>query len=112
MILITNDAWFGKAAGPYQHLAQAQLRAIEQGLPMVRVANTGVSAMIDANGKITGTIALNEAGSIDLPLPPAKPATLYAKTGDWPTFAGLIIMLSILIVRRSQKSLDRPTTAA
>lgn len=112
MILVTNDAWFGKAAGPYQHLAQAQLRAIEQGLPMVRVANTGVSAMIDARGRITGALALNEAGYIDLPLPSALPPTLYARLSDWPTFALLIILLSVPTIGRRQKSLDPPDLAA
>lgn len=112
MVLVTNDAWFGKAAGPYQHLAQAQLRAIEQGLPMVRVANTGVSAMIDPQGRITGALPLNEAGYIDLPLPPAGQPTFYARFGDWPTFALLMIFLSIPTIGRLQKSLDPPDPAA
>ena len=83
LLLITNDAWFGQAAGPYQHLAQARLRAIEQGLPMVRVANTGVSAMIDARGQIVEALPLNTHGVIDVPLPQALPITLYARWGDW-----------------------------
>lgn len=106
MILVTNDAWFGKAAGPYQHLAQAQLRAIEQGLPMVRVANTGVSAMIDPFGRLTGSLPLNEAGYIDLPLPAALPPTVYARFGDWPTFCALMLLLGITTVRRNRKGLD------
>ncbi len=94
MILITNDAWFGQDAGPFQHLAQARLRAIEQGLPMVRVANTGISAMIDAKGRITGQIPLGEAGSLDLPLPAALAPTVYARGGDNPVL--LLVILSLV----------------
>lgn len=92
LLLITNDAWFGQAAGPYQHLAQARLRAIEQGLPMVRVANTGVSAMIDARGRIIQSLNLNTSGAIDVRLPAALAPTPYARFGDWP----LILLLSVL----------------
>ncbi|KJZ20640.1 apolipoprotein N-acyltransferase [Loktanella sp. S4079] len=86
LLLITNDAWFGQAAGPYQHLAQARLRAVEQGLPMVRVANTGVSAMIDPYGRIGAAIPLNTHDAIDVPLPDALEATIYARWGDWLVF--------------------------
>ena len=96
MVLITNDAWFGRAAGPAQHLAQARLRAIEQGLPMVRVANTGISAMIDARGRVTGAIPLNTAGHIDLPLPAAREITPYARTGDLPVLALIVLWLASL----------------
>lgn len=105
MILITNDAWFGPDAGPEQHLAQARLRAIEQGLPMVRVANTGISAMIDAKGRITAQIGMNESNYIDAALPPALNATVYNRTGDWPIVLGL--MFSILgCVLRSRRNLN------
>ncbi|MFT5066516.1 MAG: apolipoprotein N-acyltransferase [Reinekea sp.] len=91
LILITNDAWFGPAAGPRQHLAQARLRAIEQGLPMVRVANTGISAMIDGKGRITNQIGMGEAGYIDAVLPPALALTIYSKTGDLPALLLLLL---------------------
>jgi len=84
LMQITNDAWFGALSGPYQHLAQARLRAIEQGLPMVRVANTGVSAMIDPLGRITAQIPLGQAGWLDAPLPEPLPPTFYARTGEGP----------------------------
>ena len=95
LLLITNDAWFGKAAGPRQHLAQARLRAIEQGLPMVRVANTGISAMIDARGRITASLPMGVDRAIDVPLPPARPATLYSQWGDLPMIVLLLVLLSL-----------------
>ncbi len=98
LLLITNDAWFGQAAGPRQHLAQAQLRAIEQGLPMVRVANTGISAMIDASGRITAFLPLGVDGAIDVPLPPARPATIYSRWGDAPVIFILLLLTTGLYV--------------
>lgn len=94
ILMITNDAWFGKISGPYQHLAQGRLRSAEQGLPMVRVANTGVSAMVDATGRVTAHIPLGEAGWIDAALPPALPPTVYARMGDAPILllAGLLML--------------------
>ncbi|WP_294614113.1 apolipoprotein N-acyltransferase [uncultured Roseovarius sp.] len=93
MLLITNDAWFGQVSGPYQHLAQARLRSAEQGLPMIRVANTGVSAMIDATGRITAAIPMGQAGWRDAPLPPPLAPTLYARTGDMV----MILLLAMLL---------------
>ncbi|MDF0596682.1 apolipoprotein N-acyltransferase [Psychromarinibacter halotolerans] len=106
LLQITNDAWFGKVSGPYQHLAQARLRAVEQGLPMVRAANTGVSAVIDARGEIVASIPLNEAGWIDSSLPSPLPPTIYANTGDWPVFFVLLAGLSGLIVLRRRNAID------
>ncbi|MCB1365947.1 MAG: apolipoprotein N-acyltransferase [Rhodobacteraceae bacterium] len=91
LLQITNDAWFGLRAGPYQHLAQARMRAIEQGLPMVRVANTGISAMIDPLGRIRGALPLGQAGYLDAPLAAALPPTPYARSGDGPVFLLLLI---------------------
>ena len=84
LIQITNDAWFGKGAGPRQHLAQARMRAIEQGLPLARSANTGISAMIDPYGRVLASLPLNTAGFVDAALPQALPPTLYSRTGDLP----------------------------
>ena len=64
LLMITNDAWFGEVSGPYQHLAQARLRSVEQGLPMVRAANTGVSAVIDARGQITQHLPIRAGGLV------------------------------------------------
>ena len=106
LLLITNDAWFGNILGPYQHLAQARLRSAEQGLPMIRVANTGVSAMIDATGRVTTSLPLGEAGWTDTPLPPPLPPTPYARTGDWPIagFALFLLVLSLLYHKRTNRS--------
>lgn len=92
LVQLTNDAWFGANTGPYQHLAQARMRAIESGLPMVRVANTGVSAVIDARGQVTASLPLNEAGYLDAALPAALPPTLYSRTGDLPLGVLLILL--------------------
>ncbi len=100
VLQITNDGWFGNLAGPYQHLAQARLRAVEQGLPVLRAANTGVSAVIDAKGRVLATVALNTDGHLDAAVPPALPSTLYARTGDWPATVLLSLAILALIIRR------------
>ncbi|MFT3988185.1 apolipoprotein N-acyltransferase [Aestuariivirga sp.] len=82
IVNVTNDGWFGNSTGPWQHLAQARLRAIEQGLPMIRDANTGVSAVIDAKGRIRKFLGIGQQGIIDAALPAADPATLYGRFGD------------------------------
>jgi apolipoprotein N-acyltransferase len=81
LLNITNDAWFGSSAGPYQHFHQARVRAVEQGLPLVRAANTGISAMVDAYGRILAEIGLGEKGAIDSELPKVGQQTLFAKYG-------------------------------
>lgn len=90
---LTNDAWFGTFAGPQQHLALAQLRAAESGLPLLRAANTGVSAAIDARGQILASLDLGEAGHLDVALPPALPTPLYIVTGDWAVAALLLLLI-------------------
>ncbi|MFB2593730.1 apolipoprotein N-acyltransferase [Paracoccus sp. p4-l81] len=96
----TNDAWFGQAAGPYQHLAQARLRAVENGLPVLRAANTGVSAVIDGRGRLLASLPLGQAGFIDHALPAPLPPTLYARLGDGPLLAVLVLALLALALRR------------
>lgn len=103
MVLVTNDAWFGRFAGPYQHLVQARMRAIELGLPMVRVGNNGVSAMIDPRGRMTASLPLDQAGRLDALLPQALGATPYARFGDWPAFAAIFLLLGVLITIRARK---------
>lgn len=100
ILLMTNDAWFGRNAGPRQHLAQARLRAIEQGLPVVRVANTGISAMIDPTGRILDSLSMGIDGHMDVALPVAHPPTVYRTVGDWPFLLLLILGAGVVWVRR------------
>ncbi|HEX7775662.1 MAG TPA: apolipoprotein N-acyltransferase [Parvibaculum sp.] len=82
IVNVTNDAWFGTSSGPYQHLSQARLRAVEQGLPIARAANTGISAVIDPYGRVLAERALDTGGVVDAVLPAPLPKTLYARFGD------------------------------
>jgi apolipoprotein N-acyltransferase len=83
LVNVTNDGWFGNTTGPRQHLHQARVRAVEEGLPMIRAANNGISAVIDANGRILASLGLNVRGVIDAAVPPARAAPPYAAWGDW-----------------------------
>jgi apolipoprotein N-acyltransferase len=76
---VTNDAWFGNSTGPYQHLHQARIRAVEEGIPVIRAANTGISAVIDPFGRVLSQLGLGETGVIDHALPSAISATFYEK---------------------------------
>lgn len=83
ILQITNDAWFGTLTGPFQHFQQSRLRTIEMGLPLVRVANTGLTTVIDARGRTRQELAFGTAGYLDVPrLGMALPATPYARHGD------------------------------
>ncbi len=82
LLHLTNDAWFGTWSGPQQHLVQTRFRAIEQGLPLMRSANTGISASIDAHGRILQSLELGTDGYIDTALPHKLERTLYARFGD------------------------------
>lgn len=115
ILQITNDAWFGTLTGPYQHFAQARLRAIEQGLPLVRVANTGVSAVVSATGQVvtdvSGAPAYADMGAqavMDVALPGALPMPLYARMGDWPLLILLLAGLAAAGLRgRAHISLEK-----
>ena len=108
MLLITNDAWFGQLSGPYQHFAQARLRSVEQGLPMVRAANTGISAVIDGQGHVLDFLPLGEAGYLDSPLPPPLEPTIYSNLGDLPVLLILLVALggAFLVSRRVNRLSD------
>jgi apolipoprotein N-acyltransferase len=81
LVNITNDAWFGHSAGPWQHLAAARLRAVEEGLPLARAAQTGISALFDAWGRRIVALPLGEGGAVAAPLPGALPPTPFARAG-------------------------------
>jgi apolipoprotein N-acyltransferase len=91
LINVTNDAWFGSSAGPYQHFHQAQVRAVEQGLPVVRAANTGISAVVDPYGRILAEIGLGAKGIIDIELPKVGPTTTYVQFGITLEIAVLVL---------------------
>jgi apolipoprotein N-acyltransferase len=97
---VTNDAWYGRSSGPYQHFAIARTRAIEEGLPLVRVANNGISGVVDPAGRIVARTGLDSVGHADVPLPAALSATLYATAGDWPFAAMLLLGILPALLRR------------
>jgi apolipoprotein N-acyltransferase len=100
MLNVTNDAWFGSSAGPYQHFYQARVRAVELGLPLVRVANTGVSAVVDPWGRILAKIDLDTRGIRDVQLPTLGPLTPYTVWGLWTELLALgIALLGWLVCR-------------
>jgi apolipoprotein N-acyltransferase len=97
LLNVTNDAWFGQSSAPYQHLAAVRFRAIEMGLPLARVANTGISAMIDPYGRILAQLDLGSEGVLDVSLPKSlKNQTLYGRFGD-----GILALLMIVILSLS-----------
>jgi apolipoprotein N-acyltransferase len=100
MINVTNDGWFGNTTGPRQHLHMAQVRAAEEGIPILRSANNGISAVIDGQGQIRARLDLDVRGTIDAVLPPQLAPPLYARMGD--LFFWLALFLgSFLLFRNS-----------
>jgi apolipoprotein N-acyltransferase len=106
VIVVTNDGWFGESTGPYQHLQQTRVRAIEQGLPIVRSANTGISAVIDAVGRNVASLELGTEGVLDARLPLAVAPTVYARVGDLPAYV-IIASGVVIALRRRRKSTGR-----
>ena len=112
LLQITNDAWFGTFSGPYQHLDQARFRAVEQGLSLVRAANTGVSAVIDPNGRVLRALPLGEAGYIDVPVPAGSGPTPYSRTGDWPVAFILLSLIALLFVTGRRNAIANRMTSS
>ena len=109
ILQITNDAWFGKSIGPQQHLAQLRIRAIEFGLPVIRVANTGISAIIDANGKVVENLSINKPGYLDSFIPSRKHSTVYGLFGDFIFISFILLTMVIAFINKkfiNQKSFE------
>ena len=91
LVNVTNDAWYGDTPGPYQHFLEASVRAVEEGLPLVRAANSGISAVVDSHGRTVASLPLGRTGVLDSGLPAALAPTLYARFGD-------LMFLALLVV--------------
>ncbi len=102
LLNVTNDGWFGKSAGPYQHLQQARVRAIEEGLPLVRAANTGISAVIDPVGRVVASLPLGAEDVLDAPLPRALAGTPFRHFGN--TVAAVFLLFAFVFVIRKRLS--------
>jgi apolipoprotein N-acyltransferase len=100
LVNLTNDGWFGNSTGPYQHLQQARVRSIEEGLPLVRAANTGISAVVDPLGRIVASLPLGTEDVLDAPLPRAIDATPYVRFGDGPAALAMLAAFALLLRRR------------
>ena len=104
LLNVTNDAWFGSSSGPYQHFHQAQVRAVEQGLPLARAANTGISALIDPYGRILAKISLGEKGVIDVDLPKVGSSTFFAQFGFVLEISTIVLAFAAWLACRVQSS--------
>ncbi len=108
IVNVTNDAWFGATIGPWQHLYQSQMRAVEEGVPLFRVANTGISAAFDGFGRELGSIPLGESAYLDIPIPSVLTAPVFARFGNAGFFAlclGLSCAAWVLYRREKQEVL-------
>ncbi len=102
LLNVTNDGWFGNTTGPRQHLHQARVRAVEEGLPLIRAANNGISAIVDAHGRITASLGMDEKGVVDGTIPPPRRPTPYALLGDLP-FAALWLSVLIMVLHVARR---------
>ncbi len=107
IVNVTNDAWFGDLAGPHQHFAQGRLRTVEEGLPMARVANTGITAAIDPYGRILSSLPLGAKGHIDMLLPLPAPKTFFRMAGEWLFGLGLLFCALIAGACAGRQNLRR-----
>ena len=104
LLNVTNDGWFGRSPGPYQHLVSSRFRAVEEGLPLARAANTGISAIIDSYGRIIGALPLGREGALDSMLPRALEATLFARFGlALPIGLAALTLIGALVASRARQ---------
>ena len=106
MVNLTNDGWYGRTTGPYQHFAIVRVRAIEEGLPILRIANTGISGVVDPLGRIQARLGLGKQGFIDSDLPKAIPLTLFEKGQElpaWWLFSLFAAILTLVNLKKARK---------
>jgi apolipoprotein N-acyltransferase len=106
LVNVTNDGWYGRTAGPYQHFAIARARAIEEGLPLIRSANTGISGVIDPYGRMIAMLDLGKTAFVDADLPQTIPPTIFSRYGEqplWMLFAGFAAMAGLLRSARQRR---------
>ena len=106
IVNITNDAWLGDWAGPSQHLQQVKMRAIEQGMPVIRSANTGISAIVNPYGETIASIGLGLRGYVDVLLPLKVKKTFYSLTGERVNFFIIFIWFFMIFFRRKKIVID------
>jgi len=107
LLNVTNDGWFGQTTGPHQHLHQARVRAVEEGLPLIRAANNGISAVVDARGRVLHRLELDVKGVIDSSLPGALSPPPYARYGDGIFLGLLVLAMGGLLAAFSRKAPEK-----
>jgi apolipoprotein N-acyltransferase len=95
VVNITNDAWYGRSPGPYQHFRLAQLRSVESGIPLIRSANNGISGEVDGYGRVVAALALDVIGVIDVPIATALEPTIYNRHGQRVIFLLFMVLFAI-----------------
>jgi apolipoprotein N-acyltransferase len=103
LLNVTNDGWYGKTAGPYQHFSIVMTRAVEEGLPLVRAANTGISGVVDGYGRMIAHLGLGEASFVDSDLPQALAPTFFSRYGEWPMWGLFILSAAFVLFQRDRQ---------
>lgn len=111
MVNVTNDGWFGNSSGPRQHFHQSRVRAVEEGVPLIRAANNGISAVVDRYGRVPHQLGMDERGVIDSPLPGGAAPTMYARYGDL-LLALILAAYSLLAARLKTREQSLPNFPA